>query len=132
MDVNIKNIIEYWTKSSEEDYKTAETLFKNKRYVHSLFFCHLTIEKIIKALVVKKTGAHAPYIHDLPNLSELAGLNLSRKQLEDLEEIDSFNIKGRYDDYKLKFYKKATKNYTEKYFNKTKELYSWLKKQLTN
>ena len=67
--MNIKEIIDYWLKSAEEDLKTAKSLFKSKRYHHCLFFCHLFIEKIIKALVVKKTKRQSPYGHNLLRLS---------------------------------------------------------------
>lgn len=43
--------------------------------------------------------------------------------------ITTFNISGRYQDEKFNFYKKCTKNYTEKYLQITKELNVWLKKQ---
>ena len=88
------------------------------------------IEKTLKALVVKNTGEHAPYEHNLSNLSELTGIKLSKEQLDVMDEINTFNIKGRYDDYKFEFYKKATREYSRKYFNETTELYLWLKKHL--
>lgn len=129
MDIN--PIVEYWIKSSEEDYKSAEGLLSLGRYVHSLFFCHLTVEKILKAIVVKNTGEQAPYEHNLYVLSRLTSIEFSKEQLDLLDETNTFNIKGRYDDYKFKFYTKATKEYSEEYFKKTTDLYIWLKKQIT-
>lgn len=38
-------------------------------------------------------------------------------------------IQARYDDIKLAFYKKATKDYTGKYVKITEELMIWLKKE---
>ena len=128
--MNIKEIIDYWLKSAEEDLKTAESLFKSKRYHHCLFFCHLFIEKIIKALVVKKTKRQSPYGHNLLRLSELSGIKFSQKQLDLLDEITSFNIEARYNDFKFKFYKKATLDYTQIYFKKAKEIYLWLRRKL--
>jgi len=40
-----------WIDSSNEDLKTAKGLFNLKRYSGCLFFCHLTIEKFLKALL---------------------------------------------------------------------------------
>lgn len=128
--MNTKEIIDYWLKSAEEDLKTAESLFKSKRYHHCLFFCHLFIEKILKSLVVKKTKQQSPYGHNLLRLSELSGIKFSQKQLDLLDEITSFNIEARYNDFKFKFYKKATLDYTQIYFKKTKEIYLWLKQKL--
>lgn len=128
--MKISEMINCWFEGAEDDLKTAKSLFVSKRYHHCLFFCHLFLEKIIKALVVKKTKQQVPYVHNLVRLSELSGIEFSEKQLDLLAEITSFNIEARYNDYKRKFFKKATKEYTEGYFKKAKDIYLWLKKLL--
>ncbi|PIZ01270.1 DNA-binding protein, partial [bacterium (Candidatus Gribaldobacteria) CG_4_10_14_0_8_um_filter_33_9] len=65
---NVKKIVEYWRKTAEYDYKTMVFLFKGKEYSNSLFFGHIVLEKILKALVVQRTKEQAPYIHDLVRL----------------------------------------------------------------
>ncbi|MEK9130393.1 MAG: HEPN domain-containing protein [Patescibacteria group bacterium] len=87
------------------------------------------IEKILKAIVVKKTKIHAPYIHELDILTQKADLKLTKKRMEQLEIINTFNIRARYDIIKQQFYKQCTQNYTTKYFNIAKKLYLWLQKQ---
>ena len=124
-----KEIINFWNKSSRRDLKTAQGLFELKRYDACLFFCHLSLEKLLKGLIVKITEKPSPYIHDLDRLAYLAQLDLSEKQSENLKIITDFNIAGRYNDEKSEFYKKCTKKYTEKYLNITKELFLWLKKE---
>lgn len=128
--MNINEVVEYWVKSAEEDLKTAESLFAAARYPHCLFFCHLFIEKILKALATKKTGKPAPYGHNLLRFAELSGLKFSKTHLDFFDEINTFNIEARYNDYKFQFYKKATKRYAGKYFKKAGKMYVWLKKQL--
>lgn len=123
-------LIDYWVKSSEEDLKTAESLFSSRRYHHCLFFCHLFIEKIIKALVVKSTHKPAPYGHKLTKLAHLTGIAFTDGQLDLLDDLTAFNIEARYNDYKFQFYKKATRKYTQDYFLKAKELYLWLRKKV--
>jgi len=63
--------IDYWTRGADNDIETAELLISGKKYLEGLFFCHLTIEKILKALVVKRTDILAPKSHNLSYLSEL-------------------------------------------------------------
>ncbi len=46
--------IQYWINSSEEDWKSVLSLFQSGRNVHCLFFAHLTLEKLCKAIWVKK------------------------------------------------------------------------------
>ncbi|KPJ55767.1 hypothetical protein AMJ49_06400 [Parcubacteria bacterium DG_74_2] len=127
--MNIQKVINYWNKTAQYDFETAEFLFKGKRYPECLFFCHLMIEKTLKALVVERTKTHAPYIHQLVDLAKIAKIDLTEKQIDYLTEITQFNIAARYDAYKFDFYKRCTKNYTKKYFKISKELYLWLKKQ---
>jgi len=118
----------YFQKSSEEDWKIAQKLFRSKDYAHSLFFCHLTLEKLLKCIIVAKTDKAAPYIHDLVKLAQLADIKLDKNTEDALEEITGFNIAGRYDDEKQTFRKKCTKPYAEKYFNLSSSIYLWLKK----
>jgi HEPN domain-containing protein len=125
---DMKIIVEYWLKLSDEKWETAKGLMKLKRYSDALFFCHLVLEAELKALVVLEIKENAPFIHHLPKLAELANLSLSEEQFSDLKEITTFNIEGRYADYKLSFYKKATKQFAEEYFEKTKNLRTWIRK----
>jgi HEPN domain-containing protein len=48
-----KDFIKYWIDTSEKDWEVSQVLFKQKKYLYSLFFAHLHIEKICKALWVK-------------------------------------------------------------------------------
>jgi len=121
--------IKYWRNASDRDINTAIDLFKTKHYDSCLFFCHLSIEKLLKSLIVKRTGDLAPYIHDLTRLAEIADLNLTEEQTQNLKTITTFNISGRYDNIKLAFYKRCTKSFTEKYLNIAQNLRLWLKKQ---
>lgn len=121
--------IEYWLKSSQDELDTAKKLFNLKKYSHALFFLHLALEKIIKGVYLVNKNEAPPLIHDLVSLSEKAAISISNEEKDELAEISTFNIAARYDDYKLKFYKKATKDYTnlwidkgEKLFNKIEEL----------
>ncbi len=53
------------------------------------------MEKILKALVVKETKTHAPYIHKLVDLAKSAKIDLSLEQIENLTTITEFNIAAR-------------------------------------
>lgn len=128
--MNLKEAIHYWLKSAEEDLKTAESLFNAKRYAHCLFFCHLFIEKTLKALIVKNTKEAPLPIHNLPRLAKDASISFSKEQISLLDEINEFNVRARYNDVRFRFYKKATMEFTQKYFKKSKEIHSWLKKEV--
>jgi HEPN domain-containing protein len=65
---NIKKAVAHWIESAERDNKTMHNLFKTKDYVWALFVGHLVIEKLIKALHVKRNKSDALFIHDLRRL----------------------------------------------------------------
>ncbi|TKJ38796.1 MAG: DNA-binding protein [Planctomycetes bacterium B3_Pla] len=125
-----QEVVKYWLTASKEDFDSAEILCQNKKYHHALFFCHLSIEKILKAIIVRSTEAAPPLIHDLVRLAERAGLDLSELQKNELAEITTFNIGARYDDYKLSFRKKAKKQFSVEYLEKTREILEWLNKHI--
>lgn len=120
--------ISYWQRSAKRSWETTYDLYRAKRYDACLFFCHLTIEKTLKALAVLHTRRAAPYTHNLIILARVANIALSHAQEELLRTITTFNISGRYDDYKFQFYKKATLRYTKRYLDATNEFYLWLQK----
>ena len=72
--INIQKQIDYWIKGADDDLVTADLLIRGTRILHGLFFCHLVIEKSLKAHYVKKNGDVAPRTHNLVILSEKSGL----------------------------------------------------------
>lgn len=118
------DLIKYWKESAADTLDTAEKLYSVKKYRHCLFFLHLAVEKIIKAVYVQKKAEATPPIHDLVRLTEKAEIQVDKEEKQDLAEISTFNIAARYDDYKLQFYKKATLEYTILWFEKGKKLYT--------
>ncbi len=125
--MNTHRVIRSWRESADKDWEVAQSLFKLKHYAYSLFFCHLVVEKLLKALAVQKTNEHPPTIHNLTKLARLAGLKPTVAQRENLKIITGFNIKARYDDVKQSFYKQATRDFAGEYLKITKEICSWLK-----
>ncbi|MFH1456618.1 MAG: HEPN domain-containing protein [Patescibacteria group bacterium] len=93
------------------------------------FFCHLTLEFFLKGKIAEKTERMFPTTHDLEDLARRAKLELPPELKQELTIINTFNIAGRYDDYKFAFYKRATASYTKKYYQITKQILLWLKKQ---
>lgn len=128
---NKQALIKYWEKCSQMDFEAALDLFKSQKYPHCLFFAHLAVEKLLKALYVKTNEEHSPISHNLLLLAKESDLQLSELQVVQLAEITTFNIEARYPDEKFKFYKKCTLEFTEKYILVIKEILSWLKEKLS-
>jgi len=124
-----KQIIQSLLLKAEKDIKTAKDLFKLKHYDWSLFIWHLAIEKILKAKIIS-LDKKIIYTHDLVRLAKKAKISLDQNLTAQLNEITTFNIEARYDDYKLSFYKKTTKEYTEKWSKNCQKIYLLIKNSL--
>ena len=126
--MNSIDLMEYWIESADEDYNVMLDLKEKNRNTYCLFFGQMVIEKLLKALYAKnnKGAPYAPKTHDLLYLSEKLNLELTEEQEVTLNEITTFNLSTRYDDYKREFYNKCTDEYTEEQINKIKEVKTWL------
>ncbi len=122
--------INYWLKSAGHDWTAAGHLFEKGDYSYSLFFGHLTIEKLLKAFLVLKFDEQPPFTHRLVYLAEKSNLALSAEQMELLEIITDFNIRARYPDEKFSFYRKCTKEFTETNLKKIEGIRAWLLQQV--
>lgn len=76
-DLDIEKIKNHWIKTSNDDFKVMNKLFKSETYNWALFVGHISVEKILKALYVRLHGRHAPTIHNLYRLAELCELELT-------------------------------------------------------
>jgi HEPN domain-containing protein len=119
----------YWHLSARHDHETMLGLFKIERYSDSLFYGHIVLEKILKAFLVAESHRPAPPIHDLIILAELAGLRMNEQEIKLLKTISHFNIRTRYPDYKLEFYKICNRGYTLHYLNRLIAVYKKLCRQ---
>ena len=132
MEKNIdKNrLIDFWIDSSEKDFKTMCDLYKTKNNHWALFMGHLVLEKLSKALFVKKVNDYPPLIHDLRRIIEKAGVDINDEKQVILDSVTRFNIKARYDDYKQNFYKLCTDKFTKEWIDKIKDTRLWIKSML--
>ena len=126
--MNNIDLMDYWIESSDEDYNVMLDLKEKNRNTYCLFFGQMVIEKLLKALYAKnnKGTPYAPKTHDLLYLAEKLNLELTEEQEVTLNEITTFNLSTRYDDYKRAFYNKCTNEYTEEQINKIKGVKAWI------
>lgn len=126
-----EKIIDYWLKSSDDDFETMVAMFESKRYNWTLFIGHLLVEKLLKALYVKVNSEYPPMIHNLLRLAEKCQLELNEEQKLFLITVTAFNINARYDDYKMSFHKKCTPEFTALWIAKIKINRTWIKELIT-
>lgn len=122
--------VQKWRASAQEDLDVAKELFAGKRFSYCLFFCQLSIEKLLKAVIVHITDDAPPITHDLVKLALYAKLSPNPQQITSLREITTFNIEARYDIHKERLYKKATLDFTHQYLSVSEELFLWIRNAL--
>jgi len=128
--VNIDLIVQHWRNSSEQNYATMQNLLLTKEYSWALFMGHLVIEKLIKALYVRKLKQHPVFKHDLLLLISKTDIELPSNYDEWLDKVTTFNINARYDDYKQSFYNLCTPDFSNEWIDKIEILRKWLINQL--
>ena len=128
--MNQKTIIDFWASEAEESLHVAQHLFEKKDYSYALFFGHLAVEKIIKALLVKNTNQPVPRSHNLLRLAKEAQIEITKEHKHTLIRVTAFNLESRYPDYKKEFRKKCTLQFTARELQKIKEVFTWLKSNL--
>jgi len=128
--IDKEKIVNHWIETSEADFQTMKTLFDSKSYNWSLFLGHISVEKLLKALYVKKFSKHAPFTHNPYRLAELTEIEITDEYSDWLDEITSFNLNARYDDYKKEFYVLCTSEYTKHWIGKIEILRKWIKMML--
>ena len=125
--------IEHWLSSAEESWESAKYLAKGKHFSLSLFALHLSLEKMFKAIWIKKSVKdNPPYIHDLRKLAEMVNLEISAEDYDYLAIINSWNIRGMYPDYTKRLYQSTTVNYLNEQIGRTGKIKLWLQEEILN
>ena len=115
--------IDYWINTAEKDWVSVDILFAGKQYLHCLFWAHLVLEKLAKALWVKNHEENIPpKIHNLIVLLRQANVDLGMENMNFLDEYNNFQLSSRYPDYLNMVYKVCTKQFTETQIDKVKEI----------
>lgn len=127
--MDVQKQVVYWRAGADEDWQVAQDLIQQGRVRHGLFFAHLSLEKLLKALICRHTQDLAPRIHNLVRLAELTGLTWPEVYINVLADMNSFNIEGRYPELLLTPPSIAE---AQQYLQSVLEVYQWLRQTLSN
>lgn len=124
---DIKKQIKYWRDGAVDNLETADILIEKGKRLEGLFFCHLALEKALKAHVTKTTEDVPPKTHNLKKLADLTEIDFKEKDYELFAKMMEFQLEGRYPEVALKPPDKKT---CIGYLKKLKEFVEWLSAQL--
>jgi len=128
----MSNKTAYWLDLCDDDLITAKALLNSKRFLHMGFFCHMIVEKSLKAVIANKTSEIPPKIHDLPRLANLGGVweVLSDNQKELMKKLIPLQIETRYPEYKERIAQTLSSEYCQRLLAETEVFLCWIKQKL--
>lgn len=127
---DIDKTVQYWKEGAAYDLETGKSLLESRRFPYALFFGHLALEKILKALIVKNAKDHAPFTHSLIFLASKIKIEIPEPILDKFAEYTEFHIESRYPDEKRDFYRRCTQEFAREKFAEIEEVYQWLMQKL--
>ena len=126
-----KELIDFWLTQAYDDWTAVDTLFKGRKYLQSLFFAHLVIEKTCKALWIKHNEENVPpRTHNLLHLLSTTPIELDDETNEFMLSLNRFQLEGRYPDYLTKMHNICNELFTTDMIEKTNKLRLWLQEKV--
>ncbi len=129
---NEYNKIDYWIETAEYDLETARTMQRGSRWLYVGYMCHQAVEKMLKAVYVKKKSKIPPYSHNLKELIDKSVIEkeLTPEQMDLIAELTPLNIEARYPAYREKLHGMLDEKKGETIIKRTEALCEWLRKNI--
>jgi HEPN domain-containing protein len=118
-----------WLRQAEYDMETAGVLMKEKRYIYVVFMSHLSIEKALKGLFVKKFSEEPPKTHSLIHMAETLKLHLPEHLNECIFLLNRVSVPARYPSDLQSLIDTYDDAKTRPLFVAAGEVLAWLKKK---
>lgn len=123
--------IAYWFDQANDDWEAVHTLLQGKKYLQALFFAHLVIEKLCKAIWIKHNETNVPpKTHNLLHIISQTPVKLSEAQSEFMLNLNRFQLEGRYPEYISQMRKICNESFTSAMIKNVNELRLWLTEKL--
>jgi HEPN domain-containing protein len=132
MIISMSDKVAYWLDLCDDDLITAKALLKSKRLLHMGFFCHMIIEKSLKAVIAHRLGEIPPKIHDLQKLAVRGSVfdNLSDEHFALIDTLKPLQIEARYPEYKERIAETLSVDTCQKILAETEGFLCWIKQLL--
>jgi len=113
---------ESFKESAGYDLKTAENMLNDGRYIYVVFMCHLSIEKMLKAIAAEVTKRTPPKTHNLIYLIKLSQIKVPQDLFDFITKINNASIVTRYPEDFSELIKAYPQEVALEYLNNTKEV----------
>ncbi len=116
-----------WLRQAQYDMETADYLFEGERYFYAVFMCHLSIEKALKGLYVKRFNKTPPKTHNLIYLIEFINIDIPENHYDVIFTLNRISVPARYPNNLQTILKEFNKSKTIEVIEQSKEVLKWLK-----
>jgi len=116
-----------WIRQAEDDLKSAGVLLAGGRYTHCVFFCHLAIEKSLKAVYSRKFGEEPPKTHNLSLLMNETEVKPPEDMRKLIDRLAAASVPTRYPEDLRRMAGKYNKTTTPEILKKSEEVRKWIK-----
>ena len=113
-----------WLQVADHDIRGAESLLRDGLWPGAAYFCQQAAEKLLKAAVTERE-MEPPKTHDLVELADLAGIELTDEQRTFLTRLSDHAVRSRYPGAE---YNEAE---VRELFVETKRFFEWLRAKLS-
>jgi HEPN domain-containing protein len=120
---------EEWFFQSDYDLETAQNMLQAGRNVYCIFMCHLSLEKALKGLFIKRLNQFPPKIHDLMYFVDNLKLEPENKQKEFMIWLNRMAIVTRYPEDLRSMLKMFPDEQTISILQQTKTIQQWIIQQ---
>jgi HEPN domain-containing protein len=117
---------DHWLEQAQYDLDSAKAMLNSGRYLYVLFCCQQAVEKMLKAIIARKTADFPPRLHNLLRLAETAGLTINESTHDFFGELSAYYIQTRYPEQIQALAKQVTANIAADTLKKTEDALKWL------
>lgn len=125
----MSNSHEEWYFQSDYDLETAEDMIKSGRNVYCIFMCHLSLEKALKGLLIKKMNEFPSKTHSLIYFVDKLELDMTELDYQFVFMLNKISVPTRYPDNLRNLFKAYSNERTADILKQTKKIQSWIKQQ---
>lgn len=119
-----------WVEDAAYDLESAKVMLETKRWFFVVFMCHLTVEKLLKAVVIERLNIQPPKIHGLIALAARGGLVVPTEHRNLINELDDMGVVTRYPDGRRALAGTLTEEHVLALYTRTVDFTQWLKAEL--
>ncbi len=115
--------VAYWMETADRNWRALHHMAQAGDNLEALFWAHLCIEKLSKALWVKANESNTPpRIHNILTLLRATSVVLTPSQTTVAFNLNNFQLEGRYPDHQQRMYRLATNAYTAAFLQDVADL----------